>query len=127
MRELTKDDVLIRVICLPEDAPIAGNALASGNDALDREAERQILDELDKGNFWAWCCVAVEAVWSDGDFHFCGRDILGCCSYENEADFRKGGYFEDMISVALDDLNAKVENSIRVTDKVLALLMGQPR
>lgn len=61
--------------------------------------------ELDKGNPWAWCSVTVRAEW-------CGlvaEDHLGGCSYESEAEFRApGGYFDDMVSSALDALAERV-------------------
>lgn len=91
--------------CLPEDIPIRGNAMASGNDAEDRRVEDWIFAELERGNPWAWCHVRVRA-WAGDVF---GEDNLGACSYTSREEFEKpGGYFDDMKMVALDDLREKL-------------------
>ena len=91
--------------CLPEETSVKGNALASGDDAQDKEAEDWILAELDRGNEWAWCTVKVTATLGA----FRGVDYLGCCSYHSEADFcQPGQYFEDMKGEALDDLKRNI-------------------
>ena len=58
-------------------------------------------------NEWAWCTVAVKASFKDGAIT--AEDYLGCCSYEDEADFKAGGYYEDMRQQALKELNVKAE------------------
>jgi len=88
----------------PEDAEVRGNAMASGDDDVDRHCEDAIIADFDGGNVWAWCCVKVTAC-IDG---IEGTDYLGCCSYKDEDDFRKGGYFEDMKLCAAADLRAKL-------------------
>ena len=42
-----------------DDSQVRGNALASGDDALDRTAENDILGRLDSGDISAWCGVVV--------------------------------------------------------------------
>jgi hypothetical protein len=99
----TTTGVAYTVNILPEHTPIKGNALASGNDAEDRKAELDIQRQLDSGNLWAWCTVAVTA--SRGEHE--GTDYLGCCSYRNTADFvTNDGYYPDMKSEAYDRLLA---------------------
>ena len=94
-------EINYRIEVEPEHEPVRGNALASGDDAADREYEDEILARLDAGDVWAWAAVTVIAE-VDG---FEGRDRLGCCSYASEAHFRSpGGYFDDMKIAARDAL-----------------------
>jgi hypothetical protein len=107
MRTLTESDVEFELRCEPEDIPVRGNAMASGDDEADRELEDEILARLDRGDDWAWCTVIVRARWiaPDGEV-FYGEDVLGCCSYADEAEFKApGGYFDDMRRTALAELN----------------------
>jgi hypothetical protein len=107
IRELTEADVDFVLECEPEDVPIEGNAMASGDDDVDAEAEQWVRDQLESGNEWAWCHVIVRARWNGLE----GVDNLGCCSYKSEADFRQpGGYYDDMRAEALADLNAQLED-----------------
>jgi hypothetical protein len=127
-RKLRPSDVVFAVECLPEDIPVRGNALASGDDAEDKACEDEILARLDSGDPWAWCCVKVTATLeckapqyevghtSKGpcyrmptDVSLVGVDYLGGCSYRDEADFREGGYFDDMKDAALEHLQAQVD------------------
>lgn len=104
MKKLKPEDVEFSIECLEEFAQVVGNAMASGDDAVDKKAEDEILAELDAGNLWAWCCVKVTARWKS----FTGTDYLGCCSYDNEEDFKQGGYYEDMKVEALADLQKSI-------------------
>lgn len=98
----------------PEEAPIKGHAVASGDDAYDAKVEKSILKQLARGNVWAWCCVQVIAsVEIDGET-FSGSDMLGCCSYKSEAAFKRDGYFKDMKRNALGDLIGALERAKRV-------------
>jgi hypothetical protein len=84
------------------DVEVRGNALASGDDAEDKDAEREIIERLERGDVWAWASVKVVASW--GDFK-AESDWLGACSYEDEESFREpGGYFDDMKREALERL-----------------------
>lgn len=87
----------------PEDMPVRGNAMASDDDAADKEVEDEIIRRLDDGDEWAWCVVRVRA-----SLHGQHADAyLGGCSYRDEAEFKAGGYFEDMRDEALDALARK--------------------
>lgn len=89
--------------------PVRGNAMASGDDVLDKKVEDEILARLEWGDVWAWCTVIVTAqVEIDGEV-FRGRDSLGCCSYKDEKDFKHPeGYYPSMCSEAFDDLMRSV-------------------
>jgi hypothetical protein len=115
LRAVGAHEVEWSIDCLDEETPVRGNALASGDEAVDRECEDRILRELDEGNPWAWCCVRVRCTWRG----FRGEDYLGACSYSGKAQFKEpGGYFEDMRARALADLN----ESIRVANESIATL-----
>jgi len=71
----------IVVTALPEMIPVRGNVCATGDDALDRELEDEIISKIDAGDEWAWCMVCVSVVWKS----FLARSTLGCCSYRDTA------------------------------------------
>lgn len=102
----------------PEHIPVRGNALASGDDAVDREVEDEILARLDRGDEWAWCTVKVTAHYDE----FTGVDYLGGCSYKSEIDFRKDAYFQDMCDAALADLKNNLRADIRNGHEAEAIL-----
>ena len=58
----------------PEEVPVRGNVVASGDVDYDREMENEVLADLEAGNDWAWCMVKVTAM-VDG---IEGSDYLGC-------------------------------------------------
>jgi hypothetical protein len=103
---LTEKDVVFSLSCEPEQAAIEGNASAI-DEETDRKYAAMIRRRLHAGNKWAWCAVKVTAKWRG----FVGVDYLGCCSYNSEAQFREsGGYFIDMMTEALADLQRTVED-----------------
>lgn len=104
-RDLTPDEVLFTVHSYPEDIPVRGNLVDTGDQAEDRAIEDDVIARLYDGDTWAWCCVTVRA--ADPETGLGGTDHLGGCSYEDEADFRRGGYFEDMCAQALAELNTE--------------------
>lgn len=106
MRELTQDEVTFELICEPEHIEIEGNCMASGDDAVDREAADWIREQLASGNEWAWCCVHVIARWQGYE----GHDYLGGCSYRSEEEFtgERDAYYVSMKEQALGDLNRRI-------------------
>lgn len=107
-KQLTEDDVVFTITAEPEDVPVRGNAIASGDDEYDREVEDKILDDL-TWNEWAWCCVKVTARLKGTALE--GTDYLGCCSYSGVEEFCKpGGYYEDMKDRALEDLQQQLDS-----------------
>lgn len=109
MSGIPDDEVTYSIECLPEHTGVRGNAMASGDDAADKEDENRIIADLESGNEWAWCCVKVTATWNG----FTGKDYLGCCSYASEDDFKvEGGYYDDMKQQALEDLHRNVAGTL---------------
>lgn len=104
---LSRPEVSFRLESEPEDLSIEGNC--SAVDAkTDARTERWIRKQLGNGNEWAWCSVKVTATL--GEFE--GTAYLGACSYKSEADFVKGGYYDDMCDEALDELDAALSEAL---------------
>lgn len=90
-----------------EEAP--EGFFASGNDEADAETCREIRRRVACGDAWAWCVVTVVAIVEIDGFRFEGRDSLGGCCYRDEADFRAGGYFDQMRDGALEELRRNLK------------------
>lgn len=69
---------------------------------LPAECVQGIRARLDDGDSWAWGDVCVSAEWRG----FRGESYLRCCSYVDEADFRRGGYLPQKEEEALEALGA---------------------
>lgn len=109
-KPISREEVTIRLEAEPEFVPVEGNAMASGDDAFDREVEQGILNRINLGDVWAWAMVTVTVSWGP----FSASDHLGCCSYTDEKDFcQPGGYFDDMVYEALAELNRIAQDAYR--------------
>ena len=99
----------------PEDAPVRGNASASGDAAQDKEIEDAILAQLEQ-NPWAWCSISVHVDVrvdiGEEEFVYHGCDYLGCCSYKSPAEFEADGYYEDMKKNALIEAKLSMERAV---------------
>ena len=104
IRTLNMQDVSFKLDVEQDDHEVRGNAMASGDDALDKEVEDEILARLNAGDVWAWAYVRVIATYKN----FKGSEGLGGCSYANQHDFEHGGYYEQMREDALADLNKTI-------------------
>lgn len=79
--------------------------MASGDRDVDRKAEDKILRDLKRGNGWAWASVHVVVIYRGilrGDLH------LGCCSYDDEDDFKADVYYTDMVKACIGQINAQL-------------------
>lgn len=113
-KRLKLEDVEWELECLPEDEPIEGNAMASGDESVDREANQWVYDQLEAGNPWAWCCAHVKGVYEGIE----EDDYLGCCSYKSEEDFKQpGGYYDDMRREVLGRLQKRIDEEWRAEKK----------
>ena len=93
--------------CEPEDTPVRGNAMVSGDDEHDRAVENRIIYDLEVNqNPWAWCTVKVTAEWRGVE----ASAYLGCCSYKSREDFieHNGGYIDELKGEALEELASLV-------------------
>lgn len=102
--EALRREATITVRALPEDIPIEGNCSAI-SEKVDAENEDTVR-RLAEYSVWGWCCIFVTASWRG----LSGQDILGCCSYKSEEDFKRDDYYTDMVDVALSDLAVVVVN-----------------
>lgn len=110
---LTKEQLraaaTIRLRAEQSDIPVRGNAMVSGDSALDKQVEDEIIARLGAGDIWAWANVLVTAEWHG----LTGTDSLGGCSYKDEADFiQNSGYYDDMVSNAIDELYKQYETIV---------------
>lgn len=102
------DDIKIAIEALPEDIPVRGNACASGDADIDRQVENEMLERLENGDTWAWCCVRVTATHPNAP-GLEAVEFLGCCCYHDVDDFKKhSGYYEDMANAARTDLERQI-------------------
>lgn len=83
-----------------EDTPVRGNALASGDDAIDNECEDKIIERLNQGDLSAWFCAKVTAEC----FGFKESAYLGACCYNSFEEFQSDDYYKDMVSEAIEQL-----------------------
>lgn len=88
-------------------------------DSFDDERDvKWALDQLASGNEWGWCCVEVRASFAD----WRASDFLGGCSYENEDAFKvPGGYYDDMVNSAIEELALKMERALSAIEVVKEL------
>jgi len=111
-RPLTKPEVEILLTIEEEDTGPAG-CFSCGDDKQDEELVNEIQFKLARGNLWAWCQVRIEVTW--GGFNEC--QYLGCCSYENEEDFKQhSGYYDQLVDEVIDNLNQNIK---KVFDQLL--------
>jgi len=105
---ISDQKVEITIEAMPEDTPIRGNCMASGDSDFDERVALSIEEKLEAGNVWAWCQVKMTAKWAG----FEGTEFLGCCSYNDAEDFKNcGGYYVAMRSQALEEMVAQMETT----------------
>lgn len=110
LRKLLKSEVQFEVSVEEDDTDPRGNVLVSGDEAADKAAADEVIQRLRNGDVWAWALVKVTASWKG----FKAMTVLGCCSYENEAEFRSDSYYEQMQTEALAELNSQLQMTANV-------------
>jgi hypothetical protein len=104
--KITKETPGIKIEVIPEDE-IEGptyDDFASGDDVADRQMVDEMNERRNGGDIWAWFSAHVRVTFGE----FKSSQYLGACSYSDEADFRQGGYFDDMVAEAIDDINQQI-------------------
>jgi hypothetical protein len=100
--------------CLEETTEIRGNALASGDDGIDSEAEESIITDLEGGNPWVWFMARVTC--KVPGYDAVGDDYLGCCNYDSREQFEEpGGYYDDMCVQARDSLQSNLRRELELS------------
>jgi hypothetical protein len=98
----------------PEDLPVRGN-VSMIDEATDRENEKKVLDRLERDDIWAWFSAIVIAETEVNGVKYRGESSwIGCCCYENEKDFREGGYYSDLEDEARIDLLKQIKTPIEI-------------
>ena len=106
-RLLALSEVEVSLTVKQYDQPVRGS-FASGDAAWDREIEDEIIGRLNDGDVWAWCEITVRVTWKG---HTGGAYLWGC-SYRDEQDFiENSGYFDEMVTEALENLNGEVKEA----------------
>jgi len=106
-RTLRSNDITVLVTAFPEEIPVKGNAMCSGDEDFDQKVESEILERLEQDDLWAWATVCVTAEWEG----LKETEHLGCCCYADEEEFRQeGGYFDEMVEEALSNLNLRLRS-----------------
>jgi hypothetical protein len=110
LRKITEKDVLFTLSAEVDDAEVDGH-FATDDAEADAKMVADIKERLRNGEVWAWACVTMTANWEGC---LTASTSLGCCSYENEEDFKKDDYFPDMKQELLDDLNKQAEGMFKL-------------
>lgn len=111
----TLADVEVMVEVKIDDTPVRGNAVASGDEVFNKQVENEILARLERGDAWAWASVKVMVTPKSGRHVLTGCSYLGGCNYRDQQDFLvNSGYYEDMVTEALQDLNTQAETLFNV-------------
>ena len=98
MKPITLNECSIKLIVMPEWE-------VDPEDCFDDvDTVRQVKQDR-QSSLWAWCTTKVSVEWNGavGESNW-----LGCCSYENEDEFKNDLYYKEMLQRALKDLNTKV-------------------
>lgn len=104
MKDLTIDLCKVSIEVEPEYTPIQ-TALGFKETGADHSEYIAKVLKDDGFNPWLWCTVKVNV-----DFNgLHGYAYLGQCAYENEEDFKKGGYFEQMQEEAFEMVKRQLE------------------
>lgn len=100
LRTRIEREATIEILAEEDTTPVRGNAIATGDDKIDRRVENRILRRLEDGDVWAWASVTVRGTWRG----LTAEEYLGACNYRDEKQFRRDGYFSDMRAAVLSSL-----------------------
>jgi hypothetical protein len=101
----TDPNIVIELMRGHEDAPIEGNASATGDDIEDRKTENWIREQLEAGNAWAWCTAIVRVTYHDA---IAAETYLGSCSTMGPEQFQATDIFAEMVNECLLELDRKL-------------------
>lgn len=104
MKNITLEDCKIEIIAEQEPTSI-DFALGFKETGADHSEYIAKVLEDDGDNVWLWCIVEVKLSYK-GILH--ANDILGCCAYDNEEQFKEDGYYQDMVATCLSELNDQI-------------------
>ena len=107
---------------LPEEDPIEGNILASGEEEVDKRAEDEIREMLSQGIKTAFCQIHIQGE----AYGLIADDYLGHCSYFSEQEFEGSEalnippdpYCIDMKNEVLNSLNESREKVLEFLEEM---------
>ena len=105
MKALTMDMVSFTIETEENDESV-DRALSFETTGADHSAYIKRVHKYQHNNIWLWCQVTVTAKYKGLE----GHAYLGGCAYDNEKDFKKGGYYEQMQEEAFEELKLQVED-----------------
>jgi hypothetical protein len=102
---LTEADVVITITTEQEDEGPFSSQYSLTKDETDARRYAAAVEEMcDKHDDWGWCVAVVKARLGPLE----GFAYLGNCSYEGVEDFKKGGYYPQMVKEAIAELQVQV-------------------
>lgn len=105
IKVVQRGPITITTTAEQDNTPVRGNYICSDDEAFDRKAEDDVIEQLNGGNELAWCAVSVEA--QIGQFK--QAEHLGGCSYEHvEKAADLGGYYTQMEAEAIAGLKRNI-------------------
>ena len=108
-KQLSLSDVQINLVVEDEQiGPLDSYCVPGIISRDDPDAQRfadDVQEMIDDYGLWGWCQVTVEARLGP----LVGRAYLGGCSYANEEDFKNGGYYDDLVDEAIEDLQSQID------------------
>ncbi len=107
MKDLTMDMVEFVVTPIHEEIPVQQALSVKETGADHSEYINKVLED-DGYNPWLWCTIRVTAKFKGLE----GTAHLGCCAYEDEEDYKKGGYYEQMQEEAFKELKEQVDEIV---------------
>lgn len=120
-RVLTAADVTFEVTTEADDVHDVAGSFATGDDALDRAQEREIIERLEAGDDSAWCGVIVTATWTDEDGNeYTGSDSLWACVLTDDYTAETVAEHYDMRGEALADLNRNIAARVKAYSRLVA-------
>ena len=126
--QLTVADVELTIETEAEDVELEGNVLASGDDALDKEAEDELRERLQAGDDSAWCVVIVKASWYSETLErpFVGVASLGCVSLSSTYTLDTCVDEHGLRAEALGSLNSELARVVQDGQLLASELAAEP-
>lgn len=107
-RALLRKAVTVTLDREEEDSVYTDGHFQREDGSNDDELCAWIRDELNRGNYWAWCVAHVTVMYDD----LKAEEWLGGCSYKSKEDFMQpGGYYDSMIDEAIETLAKDLESA----------------
>ena len=107
---ITKDTPGVIISVTPHEEDVGPEESYRIPGVKQRESDvKRFVDSVnemtEEHGLWGWCQVEVEAKFTT----ICGWAYLCGCSYVGKADFRAGGYYEQMEAEALAELQKEID------------------